>query len=123
MSRMALRILAGMRQPRYRRTDARFFTEVVMSDFAKANLAERVHAGKSYKTWKRMSFILVIPAVTFGIYNSYELEKEHYTHPRADFEAYKHLRIRSKPFPWGDGSRTLFHNAHYNALPDGYEDL
>uniref|UniRef100_A0A8C2JRK3 Cytochrome c oxidase polypeptide VIa n=1 Tax=Cyprinus carpio TaxID=7962 RepID=A0A8C2JRK3_CYPCA len=34
------------------------------------------------------------------------------------FLSFPHVHQR---FPWGDGTKTLFHNPHVNALPDGYE--
>lgn len=34
---------------------------------------------------------------------------------------YECLFLTLQRFPWGDGTKTLFHNPHLNALPDGYE--
>lgn len=53
----------------------------------------------------------------------YVVKLEEAEHPeRPPFNKYEYLRLRSKRFPWGDGSRSLFHNPRVNALPDGYED-
>lgn len=46
------------------------------------------------------------------------------THPeREEFKKWPHMYKRDKPFPWGDGIKSFFHNPHTNALPEiGYED-
>eukprot|EP01147_Barroeca_monosierra_P010162 gene10162-2324_t len=76
------------------------------------------HAKKTLNTYKVLSLLVAIPACGLIAYKSFFLSE----HPHApDFKEYSHLRKRAKKFPWGDGNHTLFHNPHFNALPDGYE--
>jgi cytochrome c oxidase subunit 6a len=93
--------------------------------FAKHIEEETHQATAATGTWKNISFFVAIPAVIFCSYNAYVKEKEHAKHAEEHgkhFLPWPHLRIRSKPFPWGDGNHSLFHNPHTNALPEGYED-
>ncbi|KAJ8042794.1 Cytochrome c oxidase subunit 6A, mitochondrial [Holothuria leucospilota] len=77
----------------------------------------------SAKTWKILTIIGVVPGVTFCMINAYKGEMEHKAHHhQPEFVPYTHLRIRTKQFPWGDGNKSLFHNAETNALPEGYEE-
>lgn len=62
-----------------------------------------------------------MPAVGLCLVNAYLGHMEGHNQPRAEFIKYDYLRKRDKRFPWGDGQRSLFHNPHLNALPDGYE--
>ncbi|GCB76576.1 cytochrome c oxidase subunit 6A1, mitochondrial-like [Scyliorhinus torazame] len=73
------------------------------------------------RMWKILSFVVAIPGVSVCMLNCY-LKAQQHAHERTEFVAYEHLRIRSKPFPWGDGTHSLFHNSHANPLPTGYED-
>ena len=44
-------------------------------------------------------------------------------HPHAEeFQAFNHLRIRRKSFPWGDGVDSLFHTDKHNVTPEGWKE-
>ncbi|XP_078277267.1 cytochrome c oxidase subunit 6A, mitochondrial-like [Rhinoraja longicauda] len=73
------------------------------------------------RMWKILSFVVAVPGVSVCMLNCY-LKAQQHSHEKNDFVAYEHLRIRSKPFPWGDGNHSLFHNSHTNPLPTGFED-
>ncbi|CAL8274623.1 unnamed protein product [Lota lota] len=92
-----------------------------------AMAARRVFAAASHsshdgsaKTWKILSFVLAMPGVAVCMANAY-MKMQAHSHEAPEFVPYAHLRLRTKKFPWGDGNHSLFHNAHANALPDGYE--
>ena len=89
-------------------------------------LEEEEHALKTMGTWRLISLFVAIPGCLACAYSAVQKEKAHHhhieEHGRDPFIPYEHLRIRAKPFPWGDGNHSLFHNPHTNCLPEGYDD-
>lgn len=96
------------------------------STYVQSIEVEEHHAVGLTNTWRYISLFVAIPMCLAAAYNGYQKESEHHhhieEHGRPEFHAYAHLRIRSKPFPWGDGNHSLIHNPTANALPEGYED-
>ncbi|XP_055505597.1 cytochrome c oxidase subunit 6A1, mitochondrial-like [Leucoraja erinacea] len=71
----------------------------------------------SGRVWKSLTFVIALPGIGVCMLNAFLKESG----KPPEFVPYTHLRIRSKPFPWGDGDHTFFHNPHMNPLPSGYE--
>ena len=79
------------------------------------------HSG-GHKVWKRLTFFVGMPAVGLCMLNAYLKHQEEHHQPRPEFVKYDYLCRREKRFPWGDGTKSLFHNPKTNPLPDGYEE-
>jgi cytochrome c oxidase subunit 6a len=82
------------------------------------NLRDLFTGGKA-KVCRSVTLFVLLPALGLMTLANFAVKHEH---ERPEFVPYSYMRIRTKPFPWGDGQKSLFHNPKVNALPDGYED-
>ncbi|XP_064095845.1 cytochrome c oxidase subunit 6A2, mitochondrial-like [Macrobrachium nipponense] len=95
----------------------RAFQTAIINASAKAEA--HGHGAAAMKQWKMVSLLVALPSVALCMVNAFA---GHGEEERDEFVAYEHLRLRNKRFPWGEGQKSLFHNSHVNALPDGYEE-
>ena len=75
------------------------------------------HALKTASAWKWGSLFVAFPTIGFLAYKNLIVGEEH-PHDK-EYVPYDHLRIRKKPFPWGEES--LFHSKH-NPTPNPATD-
>ncbi|KAI5938209.1 Cytochrome c oxidase subunit 6A1, mitochondrial [Manis javanica] len=67
--------------------------------------------------WKVLTYLVKQPLMGVNMLKSNQRQYE-----RPKFIAYSHFCIRLKPFSWGDGSHTLFHNPPVHQLPTDSEN-
>ncbi|KAL6940528.1 Cytochrome c oxidase subunit 6A, mitochondrial [Hanseniaspora vineae] len=80
------------------------------------------HAAHTTALWKKISLFVAAPAVLAATVNTYFIEMEHAKHREhlahvsdEDWpKEYEYQNIRTKPFFWGDGDKTLFWNPVIN---------
>ncbi|KAN0060628.1 Cytochrome c oxidase subunit 6A [Thecaphora frezii] len=99
------------------------------SEFIAERTHIKEHAAKSAELWRKVSMYVCIPgSFVLGFY-IYGIEAEHHNHIVHEYHEagnqapertkYEYNTIRRKGFPWGDGSKSLFHNdmVNHTALP------
>ncbi|XP_076755088.1 cytochrome c oxidase subunit 6A1, mitochondrial [Xylocopa sonorina] len=114
------RLLRGGQFARGFHTTARAMDEVVVQ-----TVEQRSHSTgeASENLWKNISYFVGLPAIALSMLNVYLKHKEEEEHERPEFVPMPYLKIMNKPFPWGDGKHSLFHNPKVNYVPGiGWEE-
>lgn len=81
------------------------------------------HPDGGHKFFRNVALFAALPIIVIVMAKCYSEGKFGAAEPdRPPFVPYEYLRRRTKRFPWGDGTKSLFHNDRTNPLPDGYVD-
>ncbi|RKP10156.1 cytochrome c oxidase, subunit VIa [Thamnocephalis sphaerospora] len=94
----------------------RAYSAAAQSSFAAEREAVREHAAQASEIWRKVSYC-TIPALLLAGYNAYRLaveHEEHQAHHPTEHIAYSYMNIHNKPFPFGDGEKSLFWNPKVN---------
>merc|ERR1712168_60726 len=80
------------------------------------------HGQHTAGVWRNVSIYIGSAVFLVATVHSYFYEKDHFSHPRAEFVNWPHTRIRiCGGWPWA-GDQSFFHSRRSNALKEGYED-
>ncbi|KYN05006.1 PREDICTED: cytochrome c oxidase subunit 6A1, mitochondrial-like isoform X2 [Cyphomyrmex costatus] len=72
--------------------------------------------------WRMLTLCVALPLVVIMSAFTYARQQEKAKQPREPFEDLPYMYRRTKPFPWGDGNHSFFHNPVKNPIPPhGYE--
>ncbi|XP_076288006.1 cytochrome c oxidase subunit 6A1, mitochondrial [Lasioglossum baleicum] len=74
------------------------------------------------RLWRNLSLFGAFPAILLAMANCY-MNSMNNGHHRPEYLEMPYLKVLRKPFPWGDGKHSLFHNPKTNWIPGvGYEE-
>ncbi|XP_076227979.1 cytochrome c oxidase subunit 6A1, mitochondrial [Nomia melanderi] len=97
------------------------FTRNLVTVKTVEQLSHRPSEG-TLKLWRFMTLFVGAPCLVLCMINCYinSLNEHHERPPPLEMP---YLKIMRKPFPWGDGKHSLFHNPKTNWIPGvGYEE-
>ncbi|CCH60720.1 hypothetical protein TBLA_0D02150 [Henningerozyma blattae CBS 6284] len=90
--------------------------------YLKMQNAVKSHAAETAIMWRNVSFFVAFPIIALTVYSVSGIEIEHAHHrkklrqiPDKNWPIeYDFQNVRSKPYFWGDGDKTLFWNKGIN---------
>ncbi|RGB41135.1 cytochrome oxidase subunit VI [Rhizophagus diaphanus] len=97
-------------------TRRNFAAEAVPEGFVAKRKSVEEHAKSSSDLWKKISLYVCPIALIASTANALMIMKQHaqHHHEAEDHPPFAYQKLRTKPFCWGDGDHTLFHNTAIN---------
>ncbi|KAK6742448.1 hypothetical protein RB195_009988 [Necator americanus] len=81
------------------------------------------HGELSRKVFMKIFLFASIPCLAMGMFVAYRDHVARRDKERPKYIPYRFLNVRNKPFPWGDGNHSLFHNKREQYVPGvGFEE-
>ncbi|KAF2735129.1 COX6A-domain-containing protein [Polyplosphaeria fusca] len=118
MQRVAL-ARAPLRRRMYSTESPKQLAGAEDNEFNRERLRIEEHAKESGDFWWKLTVFVALPALLLAGVNGkmrWDAHWEHQKHlpPLEERPQYSYLNIRTKPFWWGDGDKTLFWNEKVN---------